>query len=79
MLVILWIDCENYMYGCLVSEFVVENMFIFVYDDNLKNEVIEVKFYCVLWIGSFLLSELGYKIFVYELECKVELRLGEFV
>ncbi len=47
-------------------------MFTAVHDDNLKNEVIEAKPYRVLRIGSFLLSESGYKIFVHESERKAE-------
>ncbi len=46
---------------------------------NLKNEVIEAKPYRVLRIGSFLLSESGYKFFVHESERKAEPRLGESV
>ncbi|HEA6035905.1 TPA: RNA-binding virulence regulatory protein CvfB, partial [Staphylococcus aureus] len=41
--------------------------------------VIEAKPYRVLRIGSFLLSESGYKIFVHESERKAEPRLGESV
>lgn len=70
LLVTLRIDRENHMYGRLASESVVENMFTPVHDDNLKNEVIEAKPYRVLRIGSFLLSESGYKIFVHESERK---------
>ncbi|HDI6961729.1 TPA: RNA-binding virulence regulatory protein CvfB, partial [Staphylococcus aureus] len=72
LLVTLRIDRENHMYGRLASESVVENMFTPVHDDNLKNEVIEAKPYRVLRIGSFLLSESGYKIFVHESERKAE-------
>ncbi len=54
-------------------------MFTPVHDDNLKNEVIEAKPYRVLRIGSFLLSESGYKIFVHESERKAEPRRGESV
>lgn len=79
LLVTLRIDRENHMYGRLASESVVENMFTPVHDDNLKNEVIEAKPYRVLRIGSFLLSESGYKIFVHESERKAEPRLGESV
>ncbi len=79
LLVTLRIDRENHMYGRLASESVVENMFTAVHDDNLKNEVIEAKPYRVLRIGSFLLSESGYKIFVHESERKAEPRLGESV
>ncbi len=67
------------MYGRLASESVVENMFTAVHDDNLKNEVIEAKPYRVLRIGSFLLSESGYKNFVHESERKAEPRLGESI
>ncbi|MDT3788456.1 RNA-binding virulence regulatory protein CvfB, partial [Staphylococcus aureus] len=74
LLVTLRIDRENHMYGRLASESVVENMFTPVHDDNLKNEVIEAKPYRVLRIGSFLLSESGYKIFVHESERKAEPR-----
>ncbi len=78
LLVTLRIDRENHMYGRLASESIIKYVTP-VHDDNLKNEVIEAKPYRVLRIGSFLLSESGYKIFVHESERKAEPRLGESV
>ena len=59
------------------SETIVEGMFTPVMDDSKQNEMIEARAYRLLRVGSFLLSEDGYKIFVHESERKQEPRLGE--
>lgn len=79
LLVTLRIDCNNQMFGRLASETIVEGMFTPVMDDSKQNEMIEARAYRLLRVGSFLLSEDGYKIFVHESERKQEPRLGEKV
>ena len=79
LLVTLRIDSNNQMFGRLASETIVEGMFTPVMDDSKQNEMIEARAYRLLRVGSFLLSEDGYKIFVHESERKQEPRLGEKV
>ncbi|UDI78311.1 RNA-binding virulence regulatory protein CvfB [Staphylococcus taiwanensis] len=79
VLVTLRIDRENQMFARLASETIVVNMFTPVLDDSKQNELIKARPYRLLRIGSFLLSEDGYKIFVHESERKEEPRLGEEV
>ncbi|EHJ06956.1 RNA-binding virulence regulatory protein CvfB [Staphylococcus simiae] len=79
ILVTLRIDRENQMFGRLASESIVDKMYSPINDDHLQNEIIEARPYRVLRIGSFLLSNDGYKIFVHESERKAEPRLGELV
>ncbi|MDN8760336.1 RNA-binding protein, partial [Staphylococcus aureus] len=76
VLVTLRIDRENQMFARLASETIVEKMFTPVYDDEKQNELIKARPYRLLRIGSFLLSNDGYKIFVHESERKEEPRLG---
>ena len=47
-----------------------------VNDDSKQNEYISARAYRLLRVGSFLLSNEGYKIFVHESERKHEPRLG---
>ena len=54
-------------------------MFTPVNDDSKQNEYISARAYRLLRVGSFLLSNEGYKIFVHESERKHEPRLGEAV
>ena len=75
LLVTLRIDSNNQMFGRLASETIVEGMFTPVMDDSKQNEMIEARAYRLLRVGSFLLSEDGYKIFVHESERKQEPRL----
>lgn len=79
LLVTLRIDSNNQMFGRLASETIVEGMFTPVMDESKQNEMIEARAYRLLRVGSFLLSEDGYKIFVHESERKQEPRLGEKV
>ena len=79
LLVTLRIDSNNQMFGRLASETIVEGMFTPVMDDSKQNEMIEARAYRLLRVGSFLLSEDGYKIFAHESERKQEPRLGEKV
>ena len=72
LLVTLRIDSNNQMFGRLASETIVEGMFTPVMDDSKQNEMIEARAYRLLRVGSFLLSEDGYKIFVHESERKQE-------
>ena len=67
------------MFGRLASETIVESMFTPVNDDNKQNEYISARAYRLLRVGSFLLSNEGYKIFVHESERKHEPQLGEAV
>ncbi|MBI5975438.1 CvfB family protein [Staphylococcus canis] len=73
------IDRERQMFARLASETTVHNMFTPVHDDHLQNEMIKARPYRLLKVGTFLLSEDGYKIFVHESERKTEPRLGEAV
>ncbi|WP_046044545.1 RNA-binding virulence regulatory protein CvfB [Staphylococcus epidermidis] len=79
LLVTLRIDSTNQMFGRLASETIVESMFTPVNDDSKQNEYISARAYRLLRVGSFLLSNEGYKIFVHESERKHEPRLGEEV
>ena len=51
------------MFGRLASETIVESMFTPVNDDSKQNEYISARAYRLLRVGSFLLSNEGYKIF----------------
>ncbi|BAS46153.1 hypothetical protein SSCHL_1373 [Staphylococcus schleiferi] len=71
------IDRERQMFARLASETTVQQMYTPVHDDALKNKMIQARPYRLLRVGTFLLSEEGYKIFVHESERKEEPRLGE--
>ncbi len=71
------IDRERQMFARLASETTVQQMYTPVYDDALKNKMIQARPYRLLRVGTFLLSEEGYKIFVHESERKEEPRLGQ--
>ncbi|WP_353458371.1 CvfB family protein [Staphylococcus coagulans] len=71
------IDRERQMFARLASETTVQQMYTPVHDDALKNKMIRARPYRLLRVGTFLLSEEGYKIFVHESERKEEPRLGE--
>ncbi|MBA8777750.1 RNA-binding protein [Staphylococcus schleiferi subsp. coagulans] len=71
------IDRELQMYARLASETTVQQMYTPIHDDALKNKTIQARPYRLLRVGTFLLSEEGYKIFVHESERKEEPRLGE--
>ncbi|MBL7573169.1 RNA-binding virulence regulatory protein CvfB [Staphylococcus saccharolyticus] len=77
LLVTLRIDSNNQIFGRLASETIVEKMYTPVQDDSKQNEHINARAYRLLRVGSFLLSDEGYKIFVHESERKEEPRLGE--
>ncbi|SCT06983.1 RNA-binding virulence regulatory protein CvfB [Staphylococcus caeli] len=79
LFVTLRIDRDNNMFARLATETIVEQMYTPVFDDEMKNKVVEARPYRLLRIGSFLLSKEGYKIFVHESERKAEPRLGENV
>ncbi|MBA8761574.1 CvfB family protein [Staphylococcus coagulans] len=71
------IDSERQMFARLASETTVQQMYTPVHDDALKNKMIQARPYRLLRVGTFLLSEEGYKIFVHESERKEEPRLGQ--
>ncbi|WP_281200718.1 CvfB family protein [Staphylococcus schleiferi] len=71
------IDRERQMFARLASETTVQQMYTPVHDDALKNKTIQARPYRLLRVGTFLLSEEGYKIFVHESERKEEPRLGQ--
>ncbi|ARJ51819.1 S1 RNA-binding domain-containing protein [Staphylococcus lutrae] len=71
------IDRERQMFARLASETTVQQMFTPVKDDTLRNQLIKARPYRLLRVGTFLLSEEGYKIFVHESERKEEPRLGQ--
>lgn len=77
--VTLRIDHEKQMFARLASETIVEQAFTPVHDDELHNQEITARPYRLLRVGSFLLSEEGYKIFVHQSERKAEPRLGEAI
>ncbi|OEK77333.1 CvfB family protein [Staphylococcus equorum] len=79
LFVTLRIDRDNNMFARLATETIVEQTYKSVFDNELKNKIIEARPYRLLRIGSFLLSKEGYKIFVHETERKEEPRLGENV
>ncbi|WP_226386309.1 RNA-binding virulence regulatory protein CvfB [Staphylococcus sp. Marseille-Q1834] len=79
VLVTLRIDRDNQMFARLASETIVKKMFTPVFDDDKLNQVLVARPYRLLRVGSFLLSNDGYKIFVHESERKEEPRLGEEV
>ena len=79
VLVTLRIDRNHQMFARLASETIVEKMFTPVSNDDMQNEVLKARPYRLLRIGTFLLTEDGYKVFVHESERKHEPRLGEAV
>ena len=79
VLVTLRIDKDYQMFARLASETIVEKMFTLVFNDDMQNQVLKARPYRLLRIGTFLLTEDGYKVFVHESERKHEPRLGEAV
>ena len=79
VLVTLRIDRDHQMFARLASETIVEKMFTPVSNDDMQNQVLKARPYRLLRIGTFLLTEDGYKVFVHESERKHEPRLGEAV
>ncbi|MGV3243904.1 CvfB family protein [Staphylococcus sp. 11261D007BR] len=71
------IDRERQMFARLASETTVQQMYTPIKDDSFHNQVLNARPYRLLKVGTFLLSEDGYKIFVHESERKEEPRLGE--
>ncbi|EIM5229161.1 RNA-binding protein [Staphylococcus pseudintermedius] len=80
LLCTLRIDRDRQMFARLASETTVHQMFTPVAADKieeLRNQMIQARPYRLLRVGTFLLSEDGYKIFVHESERQEEPRLGQ--
>lgn len=75
-------ESDNQLFGRLITEQEVADRFKVVTEDmfkDLKNKWLKGRPYRLLRIGTFLLSEEGYKVFVHESERESEPRLGEEV
>lgn len=73
---------DNQLFGKLVQESEVAEKFTKVDEklyEELKNKWLEGRPYRLLRVGTFLLTEEGYKVFIHESERQTEPRLGELV
>lgn len=72
-------DRQDRLFAKLATEDVIQEMAVPAPLKGIRNVTVKGNVYRLLLVGSFFISQEGYRCFIHESERKVEPRLGEFV
>ena len=72
-------DKNDRLFGRLTTEDIIQEITVKAPLKGIRNTTVKGNVYRLLMVGSFFISEEGYRCFIHESERKEEPRLGEFV